>query len=201
MNSKVFNIAFMVSLIGHGMLLGMPGFKHLSIKPEAPKETIVRMEIEKPMLLPKIDVIGAEKKLKNKEEKDKKTEEPKAEEKEVLSQEVSEQKPQEEVKVVDSSSEEMMRYQDIVKERIQKARRYPVWARSRGIEGAVEVEFTVLSNGACSDTVLIVFSGSKILDEEAVQTVKRAAPFPAFPKELGKALLHMRVAIVFSLQH
>jgi len=201
MNNKFFNIAFMASLIGHGMLLGIPGFKHLSIKSEAPKETIVRMEIEKPMLLPKIDVLGEEKKFKNQEKRDKEPEMSKTEQKDALSQKVSEQKPQEEVKVSDPSTEEMLRYQDMVKQRIQEARAYPEWAKRRGIEGAPEIAFTVLSNGACSDTLLLASSGSKILDEEAFQTVKRAAPFPAFPKELNKASLRMRVAIIFSLQH
>jgi protein TonB len=49
------------------------------------------------------------------------------------------------------------------------------------------------------DVRVVSSSGSKILDEEAVATVKRASPFHPVPKEISKSPIGMTVAIVFSL--
>jgi len=180
--------------------LGMSGFSlPLPQHAKHPKELTIKLEIEKPMLLPKIDVLGDEKKFKDKEKKNKESE-PRVEQKEALSEKNSAQKTQEEVKVTDPSREEMLRYQDMVKERIQEARRYPEWARRQKLEGVAELAFTVLSRGACLDVALTSSSGSSILDEEAVQTISRAGPFPRFPQELRRTSLRMRVTIVFLLE-
>jgi len=63
LSNKVIRITFIISLTGHCLLLGMPGFNLPSFQVEKPEEITVRIEIKKPSLLPKIDVMGDEKKL------------------------------------------------------------------------------------------------------------------------------------------
>lgn len=93
----------------------------------------------------------------------------------------------------------MLRYQDMIKQRIEEARRYPLWAKKQGIEGIVHINFTVLSTGLSRDIKLVRSSGSSILDKEAVTTIIRAEAFPPIPKEINSSSVRIEVAIVFAL--
>ena len=62
-NDRITKVAFLISLSGHLLLFGMPGINPRSFQIEKPEEITVRIEIEKPPLLPKIDIMGEEKKL------------------------------------------------------------------------------------------------------------------------------------------
>ncbi len=199
MKNSALIAAFIVSVAGHCAVFGMPGFTIPSSRIQHPKEILVNIEIEKPMLLPKVDVIGDEKKLKKMEEKQK-TPESVPLPKEIVPVERPQETAREKIELIDPAQEEMVRYQDAVKQRIQESRRYPGSAKRRRIEGTVGMGFTVLSNGTGQDIIVMNSSGSEMLDEEAVQTIRRAGPFPPFPKELRRPLLRMQVAIVFSLQ-
>lgn len=106
----------------------------------------------------------------------------------------------EKVGVINSSKVATLSYQNIVRQRIEEAKKYPLWARKQGIEGIAYLYFTVLRNGNVSDIQIVHSSDSNILDEEAVATVKRAQPFPPVPKEINGSSLGMQVAIVFSLK-
>jgi len=203
LNDKVTRVAFLISLAGHGFLLGSSGFNFHPFQHEKqPEEVMVNVEIEKPALLPKIDIMGQEKKFKEIEQE---PEQPKPESQpqplpeEITIQQTPQERIEEEVEVIDPSKDAMLRYQDMVKQRIEAARRYPLWAKKQGIEGVTHLYFTVLSGGAGQDIRIIRSSGSVILDEEAVATVKRASPFPPIPKEISRSSVGMEVAIVFSL--
>ena len=63
-SSRAVRTAFLISLMGHCLFLGMPGINMISPQHKEPENVVVRIEIEKPPLLPKIDVMGEEKKLK-----------------------------------------------------------------------------------------------------------------------------------------
>jgi len=201
LNDKVTRTAFLISFIGHCLFLGMPGFNLPVIQDKKAEEITVRIEIEKPPLLPKIDVMGEEKKLK--EEKQREPEpEPKLEPQpeEIVMEELPEEPVEEKTEVIDPAKEAMLRYQDMVKQRIEEVRRYPAFAKRQGIEGRVYISFIVLSNGISQDIKIVSSSGSKILDEEAIETIKRANPFPPISKEINSSSVQMEVSIVFILQ-
>ena len=219
---KAIKIAFVISLAVHCLFLGIPGFNLSKLQPKDPEEISVQIKIEKPPLLPKIDVMGEEKKLKQvikKEEEPPKPEfesepEPQSEErkiieelqpKEQIEEEIVKQPqpepPQEFVKVINPQEEAMLRYQDMVKQKIESCRRYPDWAKRQGIEGTVHLRFTILSNGQAKDIEIIHPSGFNILDKEALSTIKRAQPFPPIPPQLKTSFLTMEVSIVFILQY
>jgi TonB family protein len=61
---------------------------------------------------------------------------------------------------------------------IERAKRYPLFARDRGIEGKVTAEFSIDINGLPEDVKIKRSSGFKILDSAAKETIIRAAPFP-----------------------
>lgn len=90
-------------------------------------------------------------------------------------------------------------YQDAVKRRIQEARNYPDDARKEGTQGAVEVAFEIQPDGSLGQVTLIKSSGRDVLDAEAVSTIKRASPFPAYAGTINNQKMDMQVAIVFKL--
>ena len=192
-NNRALKTAFIISLTGHLLVFGMLGINmNLSSddKQEKIDDIIVTIEIEKPSLLPKIDTMGQEKKLP----------EPEPEAEEVVVKEEPLKEVKEYVEIIDPDSEAMLRYQDMVKQRIESARRYPAWAKRQGIEGIVHINFTVLSNGVSRDIKVARSSGFTILDKEAARNVKRANPFPPIPENIKTSSIKMDVSIVYTLK-
>lgn len=190
---------FLLSIAFHCLLLGMPLFNLVAPKQIEPeKEITVEIEIEKPSLLPKIDVMAEEKKLKEIEPP---PEEPEQEEPEPEVEEaIEEVKNEEQIEVINPQEEAMLRYQDVIKQKIESSRRYPPWAKKQGFEGITHLVFTVLSNGAARDIKVVQSAGYKILDREAVLNVQRASPFPPIPSTFNLPFLKIEVEIVFRLK-
>lgn len=203
-NDRVVKAAFLISLTGHCLFLGMP-MLHLRLPQhkKQPEELVVELEIERPALLPKIDTMAEEKKFKEVEQK---PEQPKSELKpqplpeEVIIQQTLHERVEEKVEVINPDKDAMLRYQDMVKQKIESCRRYPSWAKRQGIEGVSCLVFSLLSNGIVQNIKLIKSSGFDILDEEAISTVKRASPFKPIPEKINCSILTMEVAIVFQLK-
>lgn len=80
--------------------------------------------------------------------------------------------------------------------RLHAHKYYPESAKRRGFEGVVHVRFRVHADGSIAN--LGVDRGSKhsVLNDAALTTVRRAAPFPAFS---GRAM-QINVAIEYVLQ-
>jgi len=82
---------------------------------------------------------------------------------------------------------------------IASAKQYPESARKLGREGKVTVQFTVLKNGAVKNIQLVSKTNYSELNEEAIEAVKRAAPFSGFPEEIGKPFLDIVLPFRFKL--
>lgn len=192
--------AFLISFTGHGLLLGTLGFNSGLPRHEKKAEGLtVELEIERPALLPKIDNIGPEKKFKDIEQVPRPQPKLQASPEQITTQEIPQDRIEEKTLATDPDKDAMLRYQDMVKQRIEAARRYPLWAKKQGTEGITRLYFNVLADGRARDIKIVRPSGSNILDEEAVATIKRAQPFPPVPKEISSFSIGMEVAIVFSL--
>ncbi len=72
-------------------------------------------------------------------------------------------------------------YATMIRAKIEKAKRYPLPAREMGLEGAVKLRFSLTGQGELLRVEVLRSSGIKILDQAAVEAVKRAAPFPPAP--------------------
>ena len=66
-----------------------------------------------------------------------------------------------------------------IRRHLEHFKYYPASARRRGIEGQVEVSFDLDTRGMASRLQLLSRSGYRILDRAALETVRRASPFPA----------------------
>jgi protein TonB len=84
-----------------------------------------------------------------------------------------------------------------IRKRIERARFYPDQARLQGIEGVVEVEFTLSADGRVKEVKVLRSSGSPLLDEASVETIKRAAPYPVV--EDWPKILRIQLSITYRL--
>lgn len=82
---------------------------------------------------------------------------------------------------------------------IASAKKYPESARKSGQEGKVTVKFTVLQNGEVKNVQLVSTTNYPELNEEAIEAVKRAAPFSDLPEEIGKSFLDIILPFKFKL--
>ena len=82
---------------------------------------------------------------------------------------------------------------------IASAKQYPESARKSGREGKVTVQFTVLKNGDVKNIQLVSKTNYPELNEEAIEAVKRAAPFSGLPEEIGKPFLDIVLPFRFKL--
>ncbi len=203
---RVIRAAFLISFTGHFLFISAPGFNlrlpYQEKKQEKkPDEIMVNLEVERQALLPKIDTLGQEKKIKEVKDPPKpQVSKQQLRPEETAVRDTSQERPEEKIKVINPEDEAMLRYQDMVKQRIEEARRYPPWAKKQRIEGVVYLNFVVLPDGESQGIRIIRSSGSKILDEEAVTTIKRAGPFPPIPKEINISFAQMEVSIFFTLK-
>jgi protein TonB len=67
-----------------------------------------------------------------------------------------------------------------IRRRIEQAKSYPDAARRDGIQGTVDLRFRVAGDGSVELVEILGSSGSPILDRASEETIRRAAPFPAY---------------------
>ena len=89
-------------------------------------------------------------------------------------------------------------YPGKVASRLRRALRYPAAAKRQRLRGQVRVSFVVSASGAVSSVRVVSSSGSSVLDTAALETVHRAAPFPAIPKGAGRSSWPFTVPLAFS---
>lgn len=70
-----------------------------------------------------------------------------------------------------------------IKDKVQRHITYPHLARKMGWKGKVSVSFIVASTGHANEIHIVQSSGFMVLDQNAVDAVKRASPFPKPPVE------------------
>jgi protein TonB len=68
-----------------------------------------------------------------------------------------------------------------IRDMIMKRVIYPERAREMGWQGKVKVSFVISSDGLVKDIRILQSSGVDILDRNAVETIKKASPFPKPP--------------------
>lgn len=91
-------------------------------------------------------------------------------------------------------------YQDVVATRLARVKRYPERAVRRRMTGEGAIRLEISSDGSVAAVQIIRSTNTPILDEELRAMVDRAAPFPAFPRDLRKNRLALIVPITFRLE-
>jgi protein TonB len=70
-----------------------------------------------------------------------------------------------------------------IKRKIELVWQYPYEAAAAGIEGELQVDFVIARSGRLESVTLIRGSGYKILDDEAMRSIRMAAPFDPIPAD------------------
>ncbi len=91
-------------------------------------------------------------------------------------------------------------YRDEVVHRIEQGKRYPLLAQMRDMKGVVVVGFTIGAGGEATNLELIRSSQEGLLDQEALDTIRRVSPFPPLPKESGLSKFRVTVDLKFNLK-
>lgn len=82
--------------------------------------------------------------------------------------------------------------------RLRRALRYPREAQRQRIRGEVHVGFVVSGNGQVGSVRVVRSSGTDVLDRAAMETVRRAAPFPPIPEGAGRSSWPFTVPLAFT---
>ncbi len=98
------------------------------------------------------------------------------------------------------NADEMALFKEMVRKKIEKAKRYPSSARRRGKEGAVRVRFTIQPNGDVAEIQVVSPCHCEILNKAACKAVKKAGPFHPRPAGLEKKDIKMEIRVAYRLR-
>ena len=82
---------------------------------------------------------------------------------------------------------------------VMGAKRYPEVSRKAGRQGILKVQFTILKNGQVGNVRLLTETPYLNLNKEAMEAVKRAAPFPGIPDSIMQQSLKVVLPFRFKL--
>jgi protein TonB len=80
------------------------------------------------------------------------------------------------------------RFQRLLLAHIERYQRYPKAARRDGLQGTVLVVFAMRRDGSVVQVGVKSSSGRPILDQEALETIRRAQPLPPIPADMPEQL-------------
>lgn len=98
-------------------------------------------------------------------------------------------------------SEATMSWQKSVALHLNKHKKYPQDARKRGHEGVANVSFSIDRSGKVISVHLDQSSGSALLDQEAIEVLSRASPFPQPPPDVTDVTINFALPIQFRIKH
>ena len=84
--------------------------------------------------------------------------------------------------------------------RLERHKRYPSEAQSRGEGGVAQLAFSVDRTGGVHGARIVRSSGSSALDRETLALVERAQPLPPPPPEMGGAQIAIAVPIRYNVR-
>jgi protein TonB len=83
---------------------------------------------------------------------------------------------------------------------LERAKRYPDEAQSRGEQGTAELAFSVDRRGGVHRARIVRSSGSSLLDRATLAMLQRATPLPPPPAELSGAEISIVVPIRYNIR-
>ncbi|MFO7735319.1 MAG: TonB family protein [bacterium] len=106
-----------------------------------------------------------------------------------------EKKPKEKVDVI----AEIKKYIKNIREKTAKEKIYPVFAQRHGITGKVKVTFYVASDGGFEKITVEKSSGNEILDNAAVETLKKLDGKVERPEKTGEKKIKTSLTLSYKL--
>lgn len=75
-----------------------------------------------------------------------------------------------------------------IRKRIMQKKNYPIVAKENGWIGSVKLSFKINASGGLEFVKLLQSSGHEILDQSALETIRKAAPLPYYPDVIALSL-------------
>jgi periplasmic protein TonB len=91
-------------------------------------------------------------------------------------------------------------YSSLLANAIAKYKQYPKIAQMRGWQGTVIADLEIDSKGSVISTKIKKSSTYEVLDNEALEMIRKASPFPAPPESLRGKNFNVLVPISFKLE-
>jgi protein TonB len=83
---------------------------------------------------------------------------------------------------------------------LERYKRYPAEARTRGEQGVARLAFTIDRHGGVHRARIVRSSGSMVLDRETLALLNRAQPLPPPPAEISGAQIAITVPIRYTMR-
>jgi len=84
--------------------------------------------------------------------------------------------------------------------RLERYKRYPSEAQSRGDRGVVRLAFSVDRSGGVHNARVVASSGSNVLDRETLAMIERASPLPPPPDDVRGTYIPVVVPIAYYIR-
>lgn len=197
-NKKIISfIALIISIFVHSVIFSVPAYLYYvqNNKLKNSNNTLEKNASQtyfiEASMLPDIKVIGDKSVVKK----------IKSETKEILKKEESGNNENKSGanSLYDEPDSEMLVIYDYIKRKIQENKKYPPQAKKEHIEGVVELQFAIDKNGFLKNVNIINSSGYKILDDEAISTINRSAPYPSIVGKVNSDRLDLQVKLIFKI--
>lgn len=100
---------------------------------------------------------------------------------------------------LDTTKSKYISYFKHIKDKLYLVWRYPLEAKSMGIQGTAHILFVIDKTGELNEVRLLGSSGSHILDNEALRAIRAASPFGPFPQDWREKELRIKARFIYRL--
>ena len=108
-------------------------------------------------------------------------------------------RPGEDSVTLDTDEFKFMSYNRWLKVKVESVLQYPELAAISGYQGTLYILFDIMKDGSLGRLEILKSSGYKILDDEALRSIRSSAPFQPLPEEWHMERYSIRAAVLFYL--
>jgi len=110
-----------------------------------------------------------------------------------------EKQPGDDSVTLDTDEFKFMSYNRWLKVKIESVLKYPELAAVSGYQGTLFIKFDIMKDGSLAGLEVLKSSGYKILDDEALRSIRASAPFQPLPDDWRMDRYSIRAAVIFYL--
>ncbi len=110
-----------------------------------------------------------------------------------------EKKPGDDSVTLDTDEFKFISYNRWLKIKVESVLKYPELAAISGYQGTLFIKFDIMKDGSLGGLEVLKSSGYKILDDEALRSIRASAPFQPLPDDWNMERYSIRAAVIFYL--
>ncbi len=110
-----------------------------------------------------------------------------------------ERQPGDDSVTLDTDEFKFMSYNRWLKLKVESLLKYPELAAVSGYQGTIFIKFDIMKDGSLGGLEILKSSGYKILDDEALRSIRASAPFQPLPDDWRMDRYSIRAAVIFYL--